>query len=124
MRMQDQFPDAVNIIKNDPKKLVIRGNLSEGISTQNTRRTNNNFASAPLKWCLIDFDTIDLPSKYQEFNSYHQEIIAHTISHLPREFQGVDCWENAHVGNSTTKETVTAFVMRIISILMITRGGG
>ena len=90
----------LKLLEDDPTRFIIRGQLIDGIPTENIRRKgksnvwndrNSNFNPTSRQWCLIDIDDLDLPSQFEDIANKQQEIVGYTISNLPKEFQEVDC---------------------------------
>ena len=78
---------------------VIRGNLIEGRQQQAIRRTLKPrqcqepfFETASRSWCMIDIDDVPLPEELSDYKNNKTELVAHAVSKLPSQFQGVQCW--------------------------------
>ena len=79
--------------------LVIRGQLIAGRPSQSIRRTlkasageEPNFEHGSRQWCLIDIDDLPLPKHLSDYQNNKTEIIGFAVSHLPEQFQNVQCW--------------------------------
>ena len=82
-----------------PNCLVIRGQLIEGRPSQSIRRTlrvnqgkEPNFEPCYQQWCLIDIDNLPLPDHLNDYQNSKVEIVDLVVSHLPKQFQNVQCW--------------------------------
>ena len=78
---------------------VIRGNLIEGRQQQAIRRTLKPrqgqepfFETASRSWCMIDIDDLPLPEELSDYKNNKAKLVAHAVSKLPSQFQGVQCW--------------------------------
>ena len=75
---------------------VIRGNLIEGRQQQAIRRTLKPrqgqepfFGTASRSWCMIDIDDLPLPEELSDYKNNKAKLVAHAVSKLPSQFQGV-----------------------------------
>ncbi|MCP4315607.1 MAG: hypothetical protein GY789_06195 [Hyphomicrobiales bacterium] len=81
-------------LEDDPSAMLIRGRLKEGVQQNQIRRrvlgADSPFERQDCQWICIDIDKLALPEEFSDFNSYQNEIMAHTSQFLPPEFQGVN----------------------------------
>jgi hypothetical protein len=86
-------------LESHPNCLVIRGQLISGRPSQSIRRTlkasageESNFEHCSRQWCLIDIDDLPLPKHLSDYQNNITEIVGFAVSHLPEQFQNVQCW--------------------------------
>jgi len=52
----------------------------------------SNFEHCSRQWCLIDIDDLPLPKHLSDYQNNKTEIVGFAVSHLPEQFQNVQCW--------------------------------
>jgi hypothetical protein len=82
---------VLTTITADETSCVIRGELREGVSPVDVRRTKANFDEVPRRWSLHDFDKVDSPP-WVDWRSDPDSAVGYLISLLPPEFHDATCW--------------------------------
>lgn len=79
-------------IERDHYRCVISGALADGVEPKGVRRKRVNFEPTAHRWIMLDIDGVELPEGVAPIPANTKPILEATISTLPPEFSGVDCY--------------------------------
>ncbi|WP_147298881.1 hypothetical protein [Rhodosalinus sediminis] len=95
----------IHELQHAPNTLVIRGQLIDGSPSSGVRRRSKakgdqpaHFERVSRRWLMIDIDELPLPPEWADVNTHADQVVAHAVSQLPRQFQnaaGVYQWSGS-----------------------------